>query len=167
MTRSAFEASVAEVRSGAEAGTVADALYAQLTGAERLGLLDGDQDFWPGLQEMIEEGYNLKPFVHGAVRRLGIPGLRFSDGPRGVVIGHSTAFPVSMARGATWDVELEERIGEAIGAEARAQGANFFGGVCINLLRHPRGAGRRRPTPRIRSCWARWGRRWYAAASAM
>ncbi len=42
-----------------------------------------------------------------------------------------------MARGASWDVDLEERIGDAIGVEARAQGANFFAGVCINLLRHP------------------------------
>ena len=42
-----------------------------------------------------------------------------------------------MARGATWDPALEERVGEAIGAEIRAQGGNFFGGVCINLLRHP------------------------------
>ena len=25
----------------------------------------------------------------------------------------------------------------AIGREVRAQGGNFFGGVCINLLRHP------------------------------
>ena len=33
--------------------------------------------------------------------------------------------------------DLEERIGDAIGVEARSQGANFFGGVCINLLRHP------------------------------
>ncbi len=50
---------------------------------------------------------------------------------------HSTCFPVSMARGASWDVDLEERIGDAIGVEACSQGANFFGGVCINLLRHP------------------------------
>ena len=55
----------------------------------------------------------------------------------GAVIGRSTAFPVPMARGATWDPELEERVGDAIGAEIRAQGGNFFGGVCINLLRHP------------------------------
>jgi beta-glucosidase-like glycosyl hydrolase len=54
-----------------------------------------------------------------------------------VVVGNSTAFPVSMARGATWDVALEERVGTAIGREMRAQGANFFGGVCINLPRHP------------------------------
>src|SRR5665648_856085 len=73
----------------------------------------------------------------GAVARLGIPGLQFVDGPRGGVVGRSTAFPVSMARGATWDVDLEERVGRAIGAELRAQGGNFFGGVCINLPRHP------------------------------
>lgn len=53
------------------------------------------------------------------------------------MIGRSTAFPVPMARGATWDPALEERVGAAIGAEIRAQGGNFFGGVCINLLRHP------------------------------
>jgi beta-glucosidase len=53
------------------------------------------------------------------------------------VTGKGTAFPVSMARGATWDVELEERVGQAIGREIRAQGGNFFGGVCINLPRHP------------------------------
>ena len=86
---------------------------------------------------MMGMGYNLEPIVAGAVPRLGVPGIRFSDGPRGAVIGHSTAFPVPMARGATWDPDLEERVGEAIGAEIRAQGGNFFGGVCINLLRHP------------------------------
>ena len=45
--------------------------------------------------------------------------------------------PVSMARGATWAIALEERVGDAIGKELRAQGGNFFGGVCINLPRHP------------------------------
>jgi beta-glucosidase len=82
-------------------------------------------------------GYNLVPIVAGAVPRIGLPGIRFSDGPRGAVIGRSTAFPVPMARGATWDPALEERVGEAIGAEIRAQGGNLFAGVCINLLRHP------------------------------
>ena len=69
--------------------------------------------------------------------RLGIPPLLFNDGPRGIAKGHSTCFPVPMARGATFDVELERRIGEAIGRELRAHGGNLFGGVCINLLRHP------------------------------
>jgi beta-glucosidase len=42
-----------------------------------------------------------------------------------------------MARAATWDPHLEERIGAAIGLELRRVGATFYGGVCINLLRHP------------------------------
>jgi beta-glucosidase len=69
--------------------------------------------------------------------RIGFPGVQFTDGPRGVVVEGSTAFPVSMARGATWDPELEEEVGRAMGVEARAQGANYSGAVCVNLLRHP------------------------------
>ena len=52
--------------------------------------------------------------------------------------GSATCFPVSMARGATFDRELEEEIGKAIGAEVRAVGGNYYGGVCINLPRNPR-----------------------------
>jgi beta-glucosidase len=132
-----FDRAVDAVRAGGDPGAAAHDLYAQLTDDERLGLLDGDQPFWPGMPDMMGKGYNLEPIVAGAVPRLGIPGVRFADGPRGAVIGNSTAFPVPMARGATWDPELEDRIGEVIGAEIRAQGGNYFGGVCINLLRHP------------------------------
>ncbi|PSK36580.1 Periplasmic beta-glucosidase [Elsinoe australis] len=42
-----------------------------------------------------------------------------------------------MARGATWDITIEQRIGRAIGLDARAQDANYFAGICINLPRHP------------------------------
>jgi beta-glucosidase-like glycosyl hydrolase len=136
MVAMAFADALDRVRAGADPGKEAGALLAELTPEEKLWLLDGDDDFWPGLTEM-SAAYNLRPIVMGAVDRLGIPGLRFSDGPRGVVMGRSTAFPVSMARGATWDLALEEQVGLAIGREMRAQGANFFGGVCINLPRHP------------------------------
>jgi len=47
-------------------------------------------------------------------------------------------------KGCTWDVDLEERIGDAIGKELRAHGGNLYGGVCINLLRHPAGAAPRK-----------------------
>ncbi len=134
---STFARAVDEVRRGSAPDEAAGRLLALLTPQERLGLLDGDQPFWPGMLQMMGEGYNLEPIVAGAVDRLGVPGLRFADGPRGAVIGASTAFPVPMARGATWDPDLEHRVGDAIGAEIRAQGGNFFGGVCINLLRHP------------------------------
>ncbi|MGA5299500.1 beta-glucosidase family protein [Nucisporomicrobium flavum] len=137
MTASAFSAAVAAVRAGASPDTAAEDLLEQLTPEERLGLLDGDLPFWDAMADMLGNGYNRTPYPMGRVDRLGIPGLLFSDGPRGVVMGASTAFPVSMARGATWDLTLEERVGTAIGREMRAQGANFFGGVCINLPRHP------------------------------
>lgn len=137
MSTNDYEDAVAAVRAGDDAAEQARKLYGELTDDERLGLLDGDQDFWAGMRDTMVNGYNHSPIVHGAVDRLGIPGLRFSDGPRGVVMGSSTAFPVSMARGATWDVTLEERVGRAIGSEVAAQGGNFFAGVCINLLRHP------------------------------
>jgi len=113
-------------------------LLAQLSLEEKLGLMDGDTPFWPGLAEMMAPGgYASRPWVAGAVPRLGIPGVRFVDGPRGIIMKGATTFPVSMARGATWDPALEERIGDVIGKELRALGGNFFGGVCINLLRHP------------------------------
>lgn len=135
-TTTAFTDAVTRVRDGASVSDAAEELLAALTPGEKLRLLDGDLEFWPGMAEMTAQ-YNAVPLEMGRIDCLGIPGLRFSDGPRGVVMGTSTAFPVSMARGATWDLALEERIGEAIGAEMRAQGANFFGGVCINLPRHP------------------------------
>jgi beta-glucosidase len=113
-------------------------LLGQLTPDEKLGLMDGDTPFWPGLTEMMAPGgYASRPWVAGAVPRLGIPGIRFVDGPRGIIMKGATTFPVSMARGATWDPALEERVGDVIGRELRALGGNFFGGVCINLLRHP------------------------------
>jgi beta-glucosidase len=82
--------------------------------------------------------YNFIPYYAGEDLELEIPGVKFTDGPTGVVMSyHSTAFPVSIARGSTWDTELEERVGDVIGIEGRSGGANFFAGVCINLLRHP------------------------------
>ena len=122
--------------SPAEIAAKAAALLAQMTLREKIGQMTGDTPFFPGGIKMMRI-YNPVPIPAGENVRLGIPGIRFSDGPRGVVMYRSTCFPVSMARGASWDVELEERIGDAIGVEARAQGANYFGGVCINLLRHP------------------------------
>jgi beta-glucosidase len=120
----------------AEIDGKARALLAQLTLREKIKQMSGDIPFLTGGPAMAR-AYNTEPIPAGENLRLGIPGIRFSDGPRGVVMYHSTCFPVSMARGASWDVGLEQRIGDAIGVEARAQGANFFGGVCINLLRHP------------------------------
>jgi beta-glucosidase len=132
-----FDRAAAAVAGGADPRKEAADLVAQMTHDERMWCLDGDLPFWAGLGDLGTGGYHRRPFPAARVERLGIPGFAFSDGPRGVVIGPATCFPVSMARGATWDVDLEERIGDAIGRELRAVGADLYGGVCVNVLRHP------------------------------
>jgi beta-glucosidase len=77
-----------------------------------------------------------------------IKGFTFRDGPRGVnldapiqatgtVHGKSTVFPVPMARGATWDMDLEYQIGLAIGDEMVAASQTMMLAPTINILRHP------------------------------
>ena len=118
-------------------------LVAGMTLRQKVNQMAGRMRLWEMLISLVR--YNFRPFRAGEDRRLGIPPLRFTDGPRGVALNRSTCFPVSMARGASWDVDLEERVASAMAVEARSQGADFFGGVCINLLRHP-GWGRAQET---------------------
>ncbi len=118
-----------------DADAAADRLIDLMTDRELLGLLDGDSP--RRLLPVIPLLLGRRPFVAGAVPRLGFPGIRFSDGARGVVIGASTAFPVTMARAASWDPSLEQQVGFAIGVETRARDANYSASVCVNLLRHP------------------------------
>ncbi|MFW9828428.1 MAG: beta-glucosidase [Candidatus Thorarchaeota archaeon] len=89
------------------------------------------------LKILEDKGFGKRVYDAAGSVKFNIPPFKFTDGPRGVIIPGSTCFPVSMARGASWDLELEQRIGDVIGKEIRAHGGNLFGGVCINLLRHP------------------------------
>ena len=134
--KSAYAEAVRAIRaSETDPDTAAASLIERMTDAELLWLLDGDSP--RRALPLIPWRLSRRPFVAGAVPRLGIPGIRFSDGARGVVIGASTAFPVAMARAATWNTRLEEQVGLAIGLETRARDANYSASVCINLLRHP------------------------------
>ncbi len=100
-----------------------------------------------GSMKSEENHYNITPYAAGGLPAHGVPPMLFCDGPRGVVCGNlkSTCFPVSMARGASFDPALEEEIGHAIGREVRAYGGNLFAGVCINLPYNP-GWGRSQET---------------------
>ena len=133
----AFDEAADRVAQGTDARAEADQLVAMMTLEEKLGCLDGEAAFWPGIADLMGGGYHAHGWPAARVERLGVPGLNFADGPRGCVLGPSTTFPVSMARGASFDPGLEERVGEAVGAELRASGATFTGAVCMNLLRHP------------------------------
>ena len=115
-----------------------DELISEMTIAEKLQMLKGHA-MKVTAKNFLKNGrfYNAEPYPAGGCKRLKIPEVLFADGPRGIVLGKSTCFPVSMLRGATFDDELEYRIGEVFAKEASAGGANLFAGICINLLRNP------------------------------
>jgi beta-glucosidase len=122
--------------SAAEIETMIVAILAEANLAEKIGMMSGKGFF---AQYKASGGvWAADPYrAGGGIERLGVPALYFTDGPRGVARGNSTCFPCSMARGATFDADLEHRIGQIMGIEARAQGCTLSGAVCFNLLRNP------------------------------
>jgi len=78
-----------------------------------------------------------------------IRGFNFRDGARGVNLeagqknrsddgkDFATVFPAPSLRAASWDLELEKRIGEAIGDETAASLNNVLFGPTMNIVRHP------------------------------
>lgn len=117
---------------------VAELLLKEMTVSEKIKLLQGHA-MGVTIKNFITKGrfYNGEAYPAGGCKRLGIPPVMFTDGPRGIVMDKCTCFPVSMLRGASFDDELEYRIGEVFAKEASALDANLFAGVCINLLRNP------------------------------
>ena len=110
-------------------------LTGQMTLKEKVHMLSGHWAMLNGLAH--RRIYNYDPIAGGGCKRLGVPPILFSDGPRGVVMKNATCFPTSNSRAAAFDTDLEQAVGEAIAKECVALGANYFAGVCINLLRHP------------------------------
>lgn len=85
-----------------------------------------------------------------ALPRRGLPALFFSDGPHGIrkqegVGDHlglnaslpATCFPTAATVANSWDTELAEAVGEALGSEARSQGVDILLGPGLNIKRSP------------------------------
>src|SRR5689334_22691318 len=96
---------------------------------EKVSLLSG-ADFWHT----------------AALEAHGIPSIMLTDGPHGVRkqrgsadhlgLGESvpaTCFPPAVALGSSWDVDLVERVGAAIGAEAAAEDVAVVLGPGVNV----------------------------------
>lgn len=117
---------------------LAETLSKELTLKEKIHMLQGHA-MGVTVKNFLTKGrfYNGEAYPAGGCKRLGIPPVLFTDGPRGIVMEKCTCFPVSMLRGASFDDELEYRIGEVFAREASALDANLFAGICINLLRNP------------------------------
>lgn len=114
-------------------------LTAEMTLKEKIYMLSG-HPIAQIQKDMISTGrnYNVHALPGGGCKRLGVPPVLFTDGPRGVVMLNSTCMPSAAARASSFDPGLEYRVGKVIADEAIAQGANLFAGVCINLARNPR-----------------------------
>jgi beta-glucosidase len=126
----------AQIMTEQQADLRAREIVSQMTLREKVYEMHGHGLIRFGLSLIFSK--KIKPVEAGGSKRFNIPPVKFADGPRGVVfVKGATAFPVSMARGASWDIDLETRVGEAMAEEVRALGANYSGAVCMNLLRHP------------------------------
>ncbi|KAI5477363.1 glycoside hydrolase family 3 protein [Pseudohyphozyma bogoriensis] len=105
-----------------------EATLKKLSTKEKVSLLAGD-DFWH----------------FTSIPSAGIPRVRVSDGPNGVRGQRffngtpASCFPCGTGIAASWDVDLVEEIGAALGDEARAKGAHIVLGPTTNMLRSPLG----------------------------
>ncbi len=108
--------------------------YTQLMG------VDGAERNWQDIQRSPD--VDIPGF--GVIR-----GYRYRDAGRGVNLdarqdnrpndnkNFATAFPTPSLRAASWDVDLERRVGSAIGDETAASKNNINLGPCMNIVRHP------------------------------
>src|SRR5262249_43263929 len=114
-----------EISTRAESEARIDALLDAMTLEEQVALLAG-ADFWTTVP----------------IPRLNIPALKVTDGPAGargggaLVGGKKTAaFPVGIALGSTWNVDLLREVGRALAQEARDKGAGVLLAPTVNLFR--------------------------------
>lgn len=128
-----------------------DGVLQQMTLEEKARLIvgTGNEGRW-----VAETSYgDMKSIVPGAagttcpIERLSIPFIILSDGPAGVNIDstreneagtfYCTHFPIGTVMSSTWNAELVETVGRAIGDEAMHYGVDVVLGPGMNIHRHP------------------------------
>ncbi|TFG01185.1 MAG: glycosyl hydrolase [Promethearchaeota archaeon] len=94
------------------------------------------------LKEKFKLSSGTQFFLTKAIKRLGIPHFKMTDGPHGIGPHSSgdsvcTYFPVGVCRAATWNPELSEKFGVAVAQEVRDIGYHMLLGPGVNIQRAP------------------------------
>ncbi len=123
---------------------VENLLY-QMTLEEKIHLLKGS-----GIGSAMGKGGTAVPGAVGTIvptPRLGIPTIYLSDGPAGLRIEpkregedrtyYCTSFPIGTLLSSTWNTNLVNEIGTAMGSEAKEYGIDVILGPGANIQRHP------------------------------
>jgi beta-glucosidase len=116
-------------------GQRAAMLLAAMSTSEKLALLTGVD---PHAALGVADGPLYVGYVPGNAG-LCIPPLTLNDGPAGVadlMVG-TTAFPAPIAQSATWDPDLQRRLGRALGLEAWQKGIDVLLAPDVNIARVP------------------------------
>lgn len=120
----------------------AESILAKMTPAEKLTQLYGMNGFVNyNINSTINKALTGKSLPNTSGKSMkSLPTLSMSDGHKGIVThGYWTLFPPTLTRAASFDTELEYRVGKAMSVEAQAAGINTWLGGTANLLRNPRG----------------------------
>ena len=129
-----------------------DDVIAAMTLEEKAHLVVGTgmEGFENGDSAVVGEPRSLVPGAAGTtypIPRLGIPAIVLADGPAGLRINptregdtatyYCTHFPIGTLLASTWDQELVENVGKAIGNEVLEYGADVLLAPALNIQRHP------------------------------
>jgi beta-glucosidase len=102
------------------------------------------------LEEKVQLTVGQDAWHTAAVPRLGIPSMSLHDGPHGLRIPEphehleaharpATCFPTLSAMGSSWNPDLMERVGQALGEECLAEDVQVLLGPGLNIKRTPLG----------------------------